>query len=114
MLSIADFAKAAGVSKVTIYKRLEADLAPYAGELNGKKAISKSALSLFNQQPQEEKPQEDYTTSLLERLAAAENLIEEQKATIQKQESLITAQAALIADLNQRLKYICFLVRKIK
>ena len=87
MLSVADFAKAAGVSKVTIYKRLEADLAPYAGEINGKKAISKSALSVFNK-PQEA-PKEDYTTPLLERLAAAEKLIEEQSATVQELQELL-------------------------
>jgi uncharacterized coiled-coil protein SlyX len=117
-LSIADFAKAAGVSKVTVYKRLETDLAPYAGELDGKKAVEESALTLFSApeqppEPQTEEPKEDYTTPLLERLAAAEKTIEEQSKLLQKQSETITAQAELIEYLRKRLKYIYAVVKSL-
>ena len=46
-LTIAEFAKRAGVSRQTIYNRLDSDLTDFTKLLNGRKLVSSKALRLF-------------------------------------------------------------------
>lgn len=50
-LSIAEFAKQAGVTKQAVYKRLNKDLATYTTAVDGVKCVNSKALKLFGKQP---------------------------------------------------------------
>ena len=52
-LSIAEFAKRAGVTKQAVYLRLNKDLKPYLNELDGKKCLNIKALELYDIDPLE-------------------------------------------------------------
>ena len=47
-ISIADFAKRAGVSRTYIYKSLSTRLAPFYKQVDGQKMLNTSALSMFD------------------------------------------------------------------
>ena len=47
LLTVKEFAKAAGVSRQTVYNRLDKDLTAYLTEIDSVKYIDKAALSLF-------------------------------------------------------------------
>ena len=54
---MAEFAATAGVSRQAVYKRLAADLAPFAKTEAGKRLIDRAALDLFSPQEAPEQPQ---------------------------------------------------------
>lgn len=47
-ISIAEFAEKAGVSRQTIYNRLNSDLSSFCKIVNGKKVLNTEGLSLFS------------------------------------------------------------------
>ena len=73
-LTISKFAEKAGLTPQAIYKRIKADLAPYAKEENGIKLVSEEALELFKftQQAKFEIREQE----LLEKIAELENLVQ--------------------------------------
>lgn len=50
-LSIAEFAKRAGVTRQAVYKKLTTELSDYVNEVDNKKVISSKALRLFGVEP---------------------------------------------------------------
>ena len=64
-LTIAEFAKQAGVTKQAIYKRLNNDLSTFSTVVDGQKCINSKALSLFGVQPVEK----DASTTIIDLVA---------------------------------------------
>ena len=56
-ITVSEFAKAAGVSRQAVYKRLASDLAPFTKSEAGKRLIDRAALELFSVQEHPEQPQ---------------------------------------------------------
>lgn len=50
-LSIAEFAKRAGVTRQAVYKKLTTELSDYVNEVDGKKVVNSKALRLFGVEP---------------------------------------------------------------
>lgn len=106
-ISIQSFADLAGVSRQTIYKKMSTDLQKYVKLVNGKKAISTNALSVFNANLEDNKckpvdkemstPVNDLSTILQEQLQAKDTQI----TSLQEQ---LRVKDLQIAELNERLK----------
>lgn len=100
LLTIKEFAEAAGVSSQAVYQRLSKSLQPYVVELNGKKHLKREALELFDgaeQQPG--KKDVDKDTINLDK-----ELIKTLQATISILQGQLETKDEQIAELNARLK----------
>lgn len=93
LLTVAEFAKAAGVSKQAIYQRLKKDLHPFLHEINGTKSLSIDALELFPSLPTAAQSDEAEKTAalnaLIEQLNKKDKMIEQQQTTIEQQTAQI-------------------------
>lgn len=100
LLTIKEFAEAAGVSSQAVYQRLTKSLQPYVVELNRKKHLKREALSLFEstEQKAENKAVEQESTNI------DKELIKTLQATITILQGQLETKDKQIAELNDRLK----------
>lgn len=100
LLTIKEFAEAAGVSSQAVYQRLTKTLQPYVVEVNGKKHLKKEALELFvsTEQKAENKDVEQDSINL------DKELIKTLQATIGILQGQLETKDKQIAELNERLK----------
>lgn len=94
-ISISEFAKRAGVSRPTIYNRLDGDLSSFCKTVKGKKTINIAALSLFGVK----ESVKDFTS--IEALKSAVDVLQKQTDMLQKQLDIKDLQ---IKELQDRLK----------
>ena len=99
-LSIAEFAKQAGVTRQAVYKRLSTELTDYVKEVDGRKVINIKALSLFGVEPVDN----ELSTTLID-LAAH---LQKQHDTLSHLVDILEAELEIkntqISDLNKRLE----------
>lgn len=100
ILTIKEFATAAGVSSQAVYQRLTKSLQPYVVEINGKKHLKREALALFEsaEQKAENKEVEQDSINL------DKELIKTLQATITILQGQLETKDGQIAELNARLK----------
>ncbi len=100
LLTIKEFAEAAGVSSQAVYQRLTKSLQPYVVELNGKKHLKREALALFDgaEAKAENKEVEQDSINL------DKELIKTLQATISILQGQLETKDAQISELNARLK----------
>lgn len=100
LLTIKQFAEAAGVSSQAVYQRLTKSLQPYVVELNGKKHLKREALALFDgaEEKAENKAVEQDSINL------DKELIKTLQATISILQGQLETKDEQIAELNARLK----------
>ena len=100
LLTIKEFAEAAGVSSQAVYQRLTKSLQPYVVELNGKKHLKMEALALFDgaEAKAENKEVEQDSINL------DKELIKTLQATISILQGQLETKDAQISELNARLK----------
>ena len=100
-LSISEFAKRAGVSRPTIYSKLDNDLSNFCKVVKGKKVINIAALSLFGVK----ESVNNFTDN--ETLKALVTVLQEQQETLQKELDIKNRQIdTLNAQNTQQLKLI--------
>lgn len=100
-LSISEFAKRAGVSRPTIYSKLESELSSFCKVVKGKKVINIAALSLFGVK----ESVNNFTDN--ETLKALVTVLQEQQETLQKELDIKNRQIdTLNAQNSQQLKLI--------
>lgn len=97
-ISIAEFAKRAGVSHQAIYKRLDKDLQPWLQVANGKKSLNIKALELFESEKSATDSTEVATIKLLQKSI---DLLEKELAIKNEQ---IKSRDSQIEALSERLK----------
>ena len=100
LLTIKEFAEAAGVSSQAVYQRLTKSLQPYVVEVNGKKHLKKEALSLFDVTEQKTENKEVDKDSI----NIDKELIKTLQATINILQGQLETKDEQIAELNARLK----------
>ena len=100
LLTIKEFAEAAGVSSQAVYQRLTKSLQSYVVELNGKKHLKREALALFDgtEAKAENKEVEQDSINL------DKELIKTLQATISILQGQLETKDEQIAELNARLK----------
>lgn len=102
-ISISEFAKRAGVSRPTVYSRLDGDLSNFCKTVKGQKAINVKALSLFGvKKTVKETVKEtvkDFTT--IETLKSSIDVLKSQTEIMRQQLELKDLQ---IKELQDRLK----------
>lgn len=100
LLTIKEFAEAAGVSSQAVYQRLTKSLQGYVVEVDGKKHLKREALGLFDgaEQKQENKAVEQDSTNL------DKELIKTLQTTITILQGQLETKDEQIAELNARLK----------
>lgn len=100
LLTIKEFAEAAGVSSQAVYQRLTKTLQPYVVEVNGKKHLKREALELFDgaEQKAENKAVEQDSINI------DKELIKTLQATITILQGQLETKDKQIAELNERLK----------
>jgi septal ring factor EnvC (AmiA/AmiB activator) len=106
LLTVAQLAQAAGVTKQAVYKRLSKDLAPYVTVINGQKYLSPAAASLFAPAPDAAAaPAPAADTVLVDVLQAQIDTLTAQLAEKDKQidrlQATIEAQTQAIAQQTQ-------------
>lgn len=100
-ISISEFAKRAGVSRPTIYSKLESELSSFCKVVKGKKVINIAALSLFGVK----ESVNNFTDN--ETLKALVTVLQEQQETLQKELDIKNRQIdTLNAQNSQQLKLI--------
>lgn len=101
-ISIADFARAAGVSPQSIYPRLDKDLKEYCQLINGRKSLHRDALKLY-----EIKPPDNELTAVLKvlekQLDAKDSQIEQLNNRIKELQEIIKASQQIEHEKNQLL-----------
>lgn len=100
LLTIKEFAEAAGVSSQAVYQRLNKSLQGYVVEVDGKKHLKKEALELFEgaEQKPENKAVEQDSINL------DKELIKTLQTTITILQGQLETKDEQIAELNARLK----------
>lgn len=100
LLTIKEFAEAAGVSSQAVYQRLGKSLQPYVVELNGKKHLKMEALALFDgaEQKAEQRQVEQDSINVEQELFKA---LQDTIVMLQEQ---LRAKDQQIAELNERLR----------
>lgn len=100
LLTIKEFAEAAGVTQQALYQRLNKSLQGYVVEVNGKKHLKRDALSIFSKplQQQEENRAEPDSTHI------EQDLIKTLQTTINVLQDQLKAKDQQIAELNERLR----------
>ena len=123
LMTVKEFATAAGVSRQTIYNKLDTDLTEYLTEIDSVKYIDKAALKLFKSKLDSQidsqidcKIDSDLTKILQGHISTLQNQIEELKADKQRlnaqNEELTATNKQLTADVNEwRNKYDLILER---
>jgi AcrR family transcriptional regulator len=100
LLTVAQLAQAAGVSKQAVYKRLSKDLAQYVTTIDGQKYIDPTAVALFSPAPCA-----GNDTLLVDALQAQIDTLTAQLAEKDRQidrlQTIVEAQTQAIAQLNQ-------------
>ena len=98
-LTIAEFAKRAGVTKQAIYKRLNNDLAPFSTIVEGQKCVNSKALSLFGVQPIEP----DASTTIIDLAAHLQKQHDTLSHLVDVLEAELAAKDEQIKSLSQSL-----------
>lgn len=100
LLTIKEFAEAAGVSSQAVYQRLTKSLQPYVVKVNGKKHLKREALELFEgAEPKAENKEVEQDSINLDK-----ELIKTLQATISILQGQLETKDEQIAELNARLK----------
>ena len=104
LLTIKEFAEAAGVTQQAVYQRLNKSLKDFVVVVEGKKRLQKAALAAF-QRPQEETQVEQDSIKVeqefIKALQATVSMLENQLKVLENQ---LEAKDQQIAELNERLK----------
>lgn len=100
LLTIKEFAEAAGITQQAVYQRLNKSLQSYVVVLSGKKHLRKEALSLF------EKVEQPTDSSKVEQdsFKVEQGLIDTLQTTITLLQDQLKTKDDQIAELNARLK----------
>lgn len=100
LLTIKEFAEAAGISQQAVYQRLNKSLQGYVVVLNGKKHLKQEALSLFEKETQST----DSSKVEQDSFKVEQGLIDTLQTTITLLQDQLKTKDDQIAELNARLK----------
>lgn len=101
LITVAEYAKAKGVSVQSVYKQLNNRLKPYLKEVDGKKYLLSTVLTEIqpNHSTEDEQPFNNHSTEVLN-----QSLIETMQKTIEVLQNQLSTKDEQIKQLNERLE----------
>lgn len=101
LITVAEYAKAKGVSVQSVYKQLNNRLKPYLKEVDGKKCLLSTVLTEIqpNHSTEDEQPFNNHSTEVLN-----QSLIETMQKTIEVLQNQLSTKDEQIKQLNERLE----------